>query len=353
MKFPLAGSAALFAETPLTLPTYGGLVSWKDGTGAACGESVTLTKNSTTFNSGRLIATITPTGEGDKTAKIYTYPYAIMPQEMSVRTRDGAKASFSFNDGWVAPTTMNDTPYTEMEFKVYGTTGDNNPEGVTWAVAAESETELANNVGKFNNISGIDQTVAMTQGAGAQENMRMQIGADFKLVQGYKFTFNISGAENVVNIPFDFDNGTFTLKERSNDVVRGMHPENITTYNTVDYDLEPNKWNRIEIDYSNIGFVYDVYLNGIKVNQTPLNMGCVSGNSNYYANTFRFLSFTIPTGHTLLLDNVTVAETALKNAKALVDGALRRLERNFATDNSFYNGEALYNDLNDTGVFPV
>ncbi len=350
-KFPLTDNVALSAKT-VALPTYGGIVSWADENGVALGESVSLAQNQTTFNTGKLVATITPTGEGDTTPKTYTYSYTVVPAGMNVRSRNASKVAFGFDGDWEAPQVMNNTPYTEMEFKVFGKTGDPVPAGVTWTTAIESDSEVANKVAKFVNASNASKTVALTQGGGGQENMRMQMSADFKLAEGTKATIAFSGADTTAAVSFDFEAGTFALKERSNDVTQGNNPNLAETYNLADFGVEANEWNRVEIDLSTVGFVYDVYLNGTKVNDAPLNCGIVTGNGVYWANPFRYLTFELPENGAILIDNVTVAETTTKNTKAVLDGALRRINKNFTTKYAFANGETLYNDMVDTGFFP-
>ena len=240
-----------------------------------------------------------------------------------------------------------------IAFRVHGTSGDAITDGITWTTEYESDTEVANEVGKFINATTKSQAVAVDVCGNTQINLRFQAGADFKLTDGNEATIAIIGAENTVNVPMNFEEGTFVLMERSNDVENKHNPEFNHTYNLADFGVTKNSWNRIEIDYSPVGYVYDVYLNGKKVNNTPLNCGHISGNTNYYNNPFRFFRFTLPTAGTLLLDNVTVAETALKDANALVDGTMRRIEKNFAVDSAFANGDTLYNDLLDKGALPA
>lgn len=358
-KFPLTDNAGITSARTFDLPTYGGIVSWTDANGNTLGESVTLTQNQTTFNTGKLIATIAPAGSE---AKTYTYAYSVLPAGTSVRTKNGTyKDLFNFDGDWEAPQTMNSTAHTNMEFKVYGTTGDPVPEGVIWTTEYESDAEVANKVAKFvNHTTPADendkavQQVSLTQGGVGQANMRMQIGTDFKLVEGDEVSITVTGPDKgVVPVTINFENGTITLSERSNDVVKGNNTDFSYTYNLADYGVTKDSWNRFEIDYSTVGFLYDIYLNGNKVNSIPMNLCCVNGQGNYWSNTFRFFNVEIPAGSTVLLDNVTVAETADANANALVEGTMRRIEKNFAVDSAFANGDTLYNDLLGKGALPA
>ncbi len=354
-KFPLTDNAALTAAKTVALPTYGGLVSWTDANGNALGESVTLTQNQTTFNTGKLIATITPVG-GD--AKTYTYAYSVLPLETSVRTRTNNKAAYSFDGDWVASTIMNGGFNTNntISLNVLGTTNAAVTEGVTWTSVFESETEIANKVGKLTNATEENQAVAIDVGGGTQVNTRFQAGASFKVTEGNQANIEVygPGANPVASASFDFEAGTLSAIDGSNDVVAGNTPFSWVTYDLASLGVTKDAWTRVEFDYNTIGFVYDVYVNGAKVNDVPLNFGCINGNGRYWSNTFRSFRATIPAGGEVLLDNVVVAETltSANNVNAVVKGAMDRVVKNLSTEAVFANGETLYNDFKDKGAFP-
>ncbi len=354
-KFPLTDNAALTAAKTVALPTYGGLVSWTDANGNALGESVTLTQNQTTFNSGKLIATITPVG-GE--AKTYTYAYSVLPLETTVRTRTNNKAAYSFDGDWVASTIMNGGFNTNntISLNVLGTTNAAVTEGVTWTSVFESETEVANKVGKLANATEEMQAVAIDVGGGTQVNTRLQAGASFKVTEGNQANIEVygPGSNPIASASFDFEAGTLSAIDGSNDVVAGNTPFKWVTYDLASLGVTKDAWTRVEFDYNTVGFVYDVYVNGTKVNDVPLNFGCINGNGRYWSNTFRSFRATIPAGGEVLLDNVTIAETltSATNVNAVVKGAMDRVVKNLSTEAVFANGETLYNDFKDKGAFP-
>lgn len=352
-KFPLTDNAQITSARTFDLPTYGGLVSWTDANGNALGESVTLTQNQTTFNTGKLIATISPVGGA---AKTYTYAYSVLPIATSIRTRVGNKAAFSFDGDWCAPTTMNNKFNTDMlNFMVYGEKGKEITEGITWTTDYESESEIANKVGKFINATTDSQSVAIDMCGGNQHNRRIQKGASFKVTEGNEVAFYAegSGTYPTVTAIFNFNNGTLTVAEGFQDIAYNSVPTpREITYNLADYGVTKDSWTRVEFDCNNVGSVYDLYVNGIKVNDVPLNYGVIHSRSAYGMHQIRIFKITVPAGGTVLLDNVAIAESTDTNADVILGGVMRRLERNLATTFAFANGETIYSNLLDEGGLP-
>ncbi len=353
-------SASLPGETVIPLNTYGGLVEWKNYvwengalTEKACTDSVTLSQNDTTFNAGRLVATITPTGEGDRTPKTYTYPYAVVPKNTGVRHSNDADVRFNFDGDYVAPQTMNNNQ-ANVAVSVWGAEGTALPANVTYTAEFDSDTELNNKSVKFVNNSGSSKTFSLTDGTATMVDKRMQFGADFKADDSFTLWIQ-DQTGSCIEIPFDND-GTFSITERDTDLIKdkdGNYPETTTVYNMADYGVAFDRWNRIEIDLSTVGAVYDVYLNGKKVNDAPLNFNTIKKESTYYlAYTLRYVHFDTPNGRTIQLDNVAVAETGNRTPAATVEGAYRRIVRNFWTDKTLYAGETLYTDLRGEGALP-